>query len=45
MEQRLKQAIEAGARRIVVAGGNGPIATASALVAKKGIELAILPAG
>jgi len=45
MEQRLKQAIEAGARRIVVAGGDGTIATASSLVAKKGIELAILPAG
>ena len=45
MEQRLKQAIEAGARRIVVAGGDGTIATAASLVAKKDIELAILPAG
>ena len=45
MEERLKQALEAGARRIVVAGGDGTIATASALVAKKDIELAILPAG
>ena len=45
MEQRLKQAVDAGAKRIVVAGGDGTIATASALVARKGIELAILPAG
>ena len=45
MEQRLKQAIEAGARRIVVAGGDGTIATAASLVAKKEIELAIVPGG
>ena len=45
MEQRLKQAIDGGAKRIVVAGGDGTIATASALVARKGVELAILPAG
>lgn len=45
MEQRLKKAIEGGARRIVVAGGDGTIATAASLVAKKGIELAIIPAG
>jgi diacylglycerol kinase family enzyme len=45
MEPRLKQAIERGARRIVVGGGDGTIATAASLVAKKDIELAILPAG
>jgi diacylglycerol kinase family enzyme len=45
MEQRLEQAIGAGARRIVIAGGDGTIATASAVVARKGTELAILPAG
>ena len=45
LEQRLKQAIEAGTKRIVVAGGDGTIGTAAALVAKKDIELAILPAG
>ncbi len=45
MEQRLKQAIESGAKRLVVAGGDGTIATAASLVAKKDIELAILPAG
>ena len=45
MENRLKQAIDQGAKRILVAGGDGTIATAAALVAKKDIELAILPAG
>ena len=45
MERRLKQGIEGGAKRIVVAGGDGTIATAASLVAKKDIELAILPAG
>ena len=45
MEQRLKQAVEGGARRIVVAGGDGTIATAAALVANTEVELAIIPAG
>lgn len=42
---RIKQAIDAGAKRILVAGGDGTIATAAALVANKDIELAILPGG
>ena len=45
LENRLKQAIDQGAKRILVAGGDGTIATAAALVAKKDVELAILPAG
>ena len=45
LENRLKQAIDQGAKRMVVAGGDGTIATAAALVANKDIELAILPAG
>ena len=45
MEQGLQKAIDDGAKRIVVAGGDGTIATAASLVAKKDIELAILPAG
>ncbi|HMJ18133.1 MAG TPA: diacylglycerol kinase family protein [Gemmatimonadaceae bacterium] len=45
IENRLKQAINQGAKRILVAGGDGTIATAAALVANKDIELAILPAG
>src|SRR3954451_291078 len=45
MEAHLKKAISGGARRILVAGGDGTIATAAAVVAKRDVELAILPAG
>ncbi len=45
IESRLKQAIDRGAKRILVAGGDGTIATAAALVAKTEIELAIVPGG
>jgi diacylglycerol kinase family enzyme len=45
LEQRLKKAIEEGTKRILVAGGDGTIATAAALVARTGTELAILPGG
>jgi len=43
--QRLKQAIESGTKRILVAGGDGTIATAASLVARTDTELAILPGG
>jgi diacylglycerol kinase family enzyme len=42
---RIKQAIDQGAKRVLVAGGDGTIATAAGLVAKKDVELAILPGG
>src|SRR5688500_1277224 len=45
LKSRLERAIADGARRLLVAGGDGTIGTAAALVAKKNIELAILPAG
>jgi diacylglycerol kinase family enzyme len=45
LEQRLEKAIREGAKRILVAGGDGTIATAAALVAKTKTELAILPGG
>jgi diacylglycerol kinase family enzyme len=45
LEKRLKAEIDGGAKRILVAGGDGTIATAASLVARTGIELAILPAG
>jgi diacylglycerol kinase family enzyme len=45
LEQRLKQATDRGTRRLLVAGGDGTIATAASLVAKTDIELAILPGG
>lgn len=45
MEKALKTAIDGGPKRILVAGGDGTIATAAALVANTPIELAILPGG
>ena len=45
IEQRLKQAIESGTKRILVAGGDGTIATAASLVARTDTELAVLPGG
>lgn len=43
--EELGAAVQAGAKRIVVAGGDGTIAAAAGAVAKKATELAILPAG
>jgi diacylglycerol kinase family enzyme len=45
MERSLKTAIDGGTKRILVAGGDGTIATAAALVANTDVELAILPGG
>jgi diacylglycerol kinase family enzyme len=45
LEHRLKQSIDRGTKRILVAGGDGTIATAASLVANTDIELAILPGG
>jgi diacylglycerol kinase family enzyme len=45
LEKRLKGAIDHGTKRILVAGGDGTIATAAALVARTDTELAILPGG
>src|SRR5205814_576264 len=45
IESCIKHAIDRGTRRILVAGGDGTIATAAGLVAKSDIELAILPGG
>lgn len=45
LNQRLQRAIHDGAKRILVAGGDGTIATAAALVAKSKTELAVLPGG
>jgi diacylglycerol kinase family enzyme len=43
--QCVEQAIKSGTKRILVAGGDGTIATAAALVANTNVELAILPGG
>jgi diacylglycerol kinase family enzyme len=45
LEKCLQKAIGEGTKRILVAGGDGTIATAAALVARNGTELAILPGG
>jgi diacylglycerol kinase family enzyme len=45
LEKSLKNAIDEGTRRVLVAGGDGTIATAAALVAGSDVELAILPGG
>jgi len=45
LENRIKRAIDGGTKRILVAGGDGTIASAAALVAKTDVELAILPGG
>ena len=45
LETRIKHAIDDGAKRIVIAGGDGTVATAASLVAKTDVELAIIPAG
>jgi diacylglycerol kinase family enzyme len=45
LRRHLEQAVAEGSERILVAGGDGTIATAAALVAKKDSALAILPGG
>ena len=45
LEKRLKEAIGQGTRRIIVAGGDGTVATAASLVARTKTELAVLPGG
>ena len=45
LKARLERAIAEGARRLMVAGGDGTIGTGAALVAKTNTELAVLPAG
>ena len=43
--RHMERAVTGGARRILVAGGDGTIASAAALVAGKKTELSILPGG
>jgi diacylglycerol kinase family enzyme len=45
IESELQAAVLAGARRILVAGGDGTIATAAATLIPTKVELAILPGG
>ena len=45
LEKTVRQAIEGGARRVLVAGGDGTIGTAASVVAGTDTELAVLPSG
>lgn len=45
LRDRLDSVIRAGATRVLVAGGDGTVRSAAAVVAGSGVELAILPAG
>jgi diacylglycerol kinase family enzyme len=45
LEKRLKQEIDRGTKRVLVAGGDGTIATAASVAARSDIELAIFPGG
>jgi diacylglycerol kinase family enzyme len=45
LEQQIRAAVERGAKRILIAGGDGSIGTAATLMAGTECELAILPAG
>jgi diacylglycerol kinase family enzyme len=45
LAKQVQAAIDAGAQRILVAGGDGSIGSAASAIAGTGIELAILPCG
>lgn len=45
LKDRISEAVQAGAPRILIAGGDGTIRTAVELVAGTGVEMAVLPAG
>ncbi len=45
LRDRISEAVQAGAPRILIAGGDGTIRTAVEVIAGTGVELAVLPAG
>lgn len=45
VEMAVRRAMDQGARRVVVAGGDGSVAAAAAVLAGTGVELAVLPGG
>jgi len=45
LDAAIRAAVEDGARRVLVAGGDGTIATAAAVACDTGVEVAVLPAG
>jgi diacylglycerol kinase family enzyme len=45
LPEMLRRVVDVGARRVVVAGGDGTIAVAGGVLASTGVELAVVPAG
>ena len=45
LEQEIKRAVSAGAKRILIAGGDGSICAAAQVVSGTEVELAVLPGG
>src|SRR5512141_2364072 len=45
LREEIERAVEAGARRVLVAGGDGSIGTGAAAICGRDVELAVLPAG
>lgn len=45
LEQEIKRVVAAGAKRILIAGGDGSICAAAQAIADKEVELAVLPGG
>lgn len=45
LRKEIERAVEAGAKRILVAGGDGSICTGAQAICNKEVELAVLPAG
>lgn len=45
LDQAVRAAVSSGARRIVVAGGDGTLRSAASVLARTGVELAIVPCG
>jgi diacylglycerol kinase family enzyme len=45
LDAAIRAAVEGGARRVLVAGGDGTVATAAAVACDTGVEVAVLPAG
>jgi diacylglycerol kinase family enzyme len=45
LKEEIEQAVKAGAKRVLIAGGDGSICTGAAAICGKDVELAVLPAG
>lgn len=45
LTQAIREAVDAGSKRVLVCGGDGTIASAAHALARTGVELAVLPGG